>query len=77
MRPLFCASGETVMGEGNLGNEMFFLIKGKLEVLHQGNAVDYKIRVGEVREGGYRSGHGEYDLVITLRTTHTATYMTV
>ena len=59
MRPLFCASGETVMGEGNLGNEMFFLIKGKLEVLHRGHTADCKIRVGEVRKGEYRSGHGE------------------
>lgn len=51
MRPLFCSPGETVMGEGNQGSEMFFLIKGKVEVLHQGHTVNCYIRVGEVREG--------------------------
>lgn len=49
MRPLFCSPGETVMGEGNQGSEMFFLIKGKVEVLHQGQIVNCEIRVGEVR----------------------------
>ena len=51
MRPLFCSPGETVIGEGNQGNEMFFLIKGKVEVLRQDHTANCEIRVGEVREG--------------------------
>ena len=51
MRPLFCSPGETVIGEGNQGNEMFFLIKGKVEMLRQDHTANCEIRVGEVREG--------------------------
>jgi len=33
MHPIVSVPGECIFGEGDLGNEMFFVIRGKLEVI--------------------------------------------
>jgi voltage-gated potassium channel len=33
MRPIICVPGECVFNEGDIGNEMYFVIRGKLEVV--------------------------------------------
>ena len=33
MRPIVCVPGECVFNEGDIGNEMYFVIRGKLEVV--------------------------------------------
>ena len=33
MRPIVCVPGESVFNEGDIGNEMYFVIRGKLEVV--------------------------------------------
>ena len=39
LKPLTCSEGDFIMREGEFGREMFVLIRGELEVLHEGHAL--------------------------------------
>jgi CRP-like cAMP-binding protein len=69
MRPIVCIPNEFVFREGDYGNEMFFVIKGKLKVISAGEEISFltdgdffgeialfaenKIRTASVRSEGY------------------------
>ena len=39
LKPLTCSEGDFIMREGEFGREMYVLIRGELEVLHEGHAL--------------------------------------
>ncbi|KAL1515621.1 hypothetical protein AB1Y20_002240 [Prymnesium parvum] len=55
MRPLFCSPQDIIVAEGKMGHEMFFLLRGRVEVLHAGSrsADQPVIKVCELAEGDY------------------------
>ena len=55
MKPLTSSPGDHVVDEGTVGNEMYFLTHGKVEVLHQGSRSEGEPRakVCELAPGDY------------------------
>lgn len=55
MRPLFCSPQDVIVSEGKAGHEMFFLVRGRVEVLHAGSrpADQPVLKVCELSSGDY------------------------
>ena len=54
MKPLFSSPGDSIVVEGTQGAEMYFLTRGRVEVLHAGSRdEDMSVRVAELLPGTY------------------------
>ena len=53
MKPLFGSKGDCIVTEGEHGDEMFFLTKGKVEVLHLGERIAAPLKVATLEPGSY------------------------
>ncbi len=55
MRPLCCSAGDIIISEDQVGQEMFFLLQGRMEVLHAGpqRPANEPVRVCELSSGDF------------------------
>ena len=53
MKPLFCSKEDCIVIEGEQGAEMYFLTKGRVEVLHTGSREEGHIKVAELQPGAF------------------------
>ena len=53
MKPLFCSKDDCIVSEGEQGAEMYFLTRGRVEVLHIGTRTDGHAKVAELEPGAY------------------------
>jgi CRP-like cAMP-binding protein len=60
MKPLFSSPGDPIVVEGSQGAEMYFLTRGRVEVVHAGSREEGHVRVCDLGAGSY---FGEIALV--------------